>query len=133
MNHIKAKIKSIQTKDSLSIVEFSFSDEPLYMMSLELDSELKKGTEVLFAIKPTHIALAKGFGIDISFLNQLKVSVVSIDIGELVCVVKGAVNGIILESIISLKTFYRMNFQIGDTLVMLLPASELSIVDVIRT
>jgi len=129
MNSIKVKVKSVISKDSLHIVEFSFHDEPLYMMSLELHSPLYKEDELFLGIKPTHIALAKKFDVDLSFLNQMKVSIVSIEVGELVCVVKGAINGIILESIISSKAYHRMNFQVGDSLIMLLPASELFILD----
>ncbi len=128
MNLIKATLKNIAQKDTLRIVEFSFDGERLYMVALELPQGLQMGKSVTLGIKPTHIAIARDFDVATSFDNQLKVSVVSIDIGELLVNVKAAIGGIILEAVITYKSYLRMNFQVGDSVIMLLPASELSIV-----
>ncbi len=128
MNLIKATLKSIVQKESLHIVEFAFDGERLYMMTLELPDSLRIGQSVTIGIKPTHVAIAKDFEIDTSFDNQLKVAVVGIDMGELLVSVKAAVGGVILESIITLKAYLRMNFKVGDSIIMLLPVNELSIV-----
>lgn len=129
MNLIKATLKNIARKDPVRIVEFSFDGERLYMMALELPDILKTGQSVTLGIKPTHIALARDFDIDSSFDNQLKVSVMSIEVGELLVNVKGAVGGAILEAVITYRTYLRMNFQVGDSIIMLLPASEISIIE----
>ena len=128
MNLIKATLKSIAHNENVHITEFSFDGERLYMMALELPDDLRIGQSVTLGIKPTHIAVAKDFDIATSFDNQLKVSVVGIDVGELLVNVKAAIGGVILEAIITHKSYLRMNFQVGDSIVMLLPASELSIV-----
>ena len=128
MNLIKATLKNIAQKESLCIAEFLFDGERLYMMALELPDGLQIGKSVTLGIKPTHIAVARDFDIATSFDNQLKVSVVSIDVGELLVNVKAAIGGVILEAIITHKSYLRMNFQVGDSVVMLLPASELSII-----
>ena len=127
MNLIKATLKNIAQNESVHIVEFSFDGERLYMMALELPEMLRVGQSVTLGIKPTHIALSKDFDIATSFDNQLKVSVASIDIGELLVNVKAAIGGIILEAIITHKSYLRMNFQVGDSIVMMIPASEISI------
>jgi molybdopterin-binding protein len=128
MNTIKARIKSLQTKDSLTIVTCTFYDEPLYMMALQLPQNLQKDSEVILGIKPTHVAVAKDFNIATSFLNQLRVSIVSVEVGELLSIVKGVSNGVIIEAVISTKAYYRLNLHVGDSAVMFLPASELSII-----
>ncbi len=128
MNLIKATLKNIAHKEDLHILEFSFDGERLYMMALELPQNLQTAQSVLLGIKPTHIALSKDFDVSTSFDNQLKASVVSIEIGELLVNVKAAVGGAILEAVITLKSYMRMNFQVGDFIVLLLPASELSII-----
>ncbi len=131
MNHIKAKVKAVSATKQLHIVEFAFADEPLYMMGLELDERLGKESEVILGIKPTHVLLSCSFNIDVSCLNQLRVSVVSIEVGELLCSVKGAVNGVIIEAVTTAKAYYRMNFGVGDSIVMFLPSSELYIREII--
>ena len=128
MNLIKVTLKNIAQRESVRIVEFSFDGERLYMMALELPQHLQIGQSVTLGIKPTHIALAKDFNISTSFDNQLKASVVSVDVGELLVNVKAAVGGVILEAVITNKAYLRMNFQVGDTIVMFLPSSELSII-----
>jgi molybdopterin-binding protein len=128
MNKFKAQIKRISTKDSLNIVEFNFADEHIYMMSLELKEDILNEKNVYLGIKPMNVAIAKKFDVGMSFLNQLKVSIVNIDEGELLCSVKGAIDGTIIESVITKKAFLRMNLQVGDSVVMLLPASEIFIV-----
>ncbi len=129
MNLIKATLKNIAQKDTLRIAEFVFDGERIYMMALELPQKLRIGESVILGIKPTHIAIRKDFDVDSSFDNQLKISIVSIEAGELLVNVKGAVGGVILESVITLKSYLRMNLQVGNTAVILLPASELFIVE----
>ena len=128
MNLIKATLKNIAQNGSVRIVEFSFDGERLYMMALELPQRLRIGQSVTLGIKPTHIAVSKDFDVATSFDNQLKVSIVSIDVGELLVNIKAAVGGAILEAVITHKSYLRMNLHVGDSVVLLLPASELSIV-----
>jgi molybdopterin-binding protein len=126
MNRIKAKVKSISTLKNLNIIEFDFYNEPLFMMSLEVD-DIKLNSEMILGIKPTHIAIAKDFSVNLSFLNQIKVSVVNIEVGQLLTSIKGAVNGVILEAVITTKSYHRLSVDIGDGIVMLIPESELYI------
>ena len=128
MNRIKATLKNIAHNESVHIVEFSFDGERLYMMALELPERLRIGQSVTLGIKSTHVSLAMDFDIATSFDNQLKASVVGIDIGEMLVNVKAAIGGVILEAVITYKSYLRMNFQVGDSIIMLLPASELSLV-----
>jgi len=128
MNLIKANIKSITTKQNLNLVEVVFDGETIFMLSLELPSNLKKNDHITLGIKPMNIAISKDFHVDTSFLNQIKISVISIEIGEILTVVQGVINGIIIESVITTKAFYRIGIDVGDSLIMLLPASELFIV-----
>ncbi|SFV60814.1 Molybdate-binding domain of ModE [hydrothermal vent metagenome] len=127
MNEIKATLKSIVKRDSLHIVELVFDGEKLYLLALELPQNLYIGQSVTVAIKPTQIALAKDFDLKTSFDNQLKGSVATLEIGELLVSVKVAVGGTILESVITYKSYLRMNFQVGDSIILLLPSSELAI------
>ncbi len=127
MNFIEAKIKNIFTKENLNIMEVGFAGEILYMLSLELPS-LKKDDMVTLCIKPIHVVISRDFHVDTSFLNQLKVSVIAIETGELLTSIHGVINGVILESVITTKAFYRLDIHVGDSVIMLLPEGELFLV-----
>ena len=128
MNLFKTNIKHISSKDNLNILEASFCGETLYMLSLELPQTLSKGDSITLGIKPINIAISKDFHVDTSFLNQIKVSVIAIDIGELLTSVQGVVEGVIIESVITTKAYNRIALNVGDSAVMLLPAGELYLV-----
>jgi molybdopterin-binding protein len=127
MNKIKAKIKTISTKENLSFIEADFSGEPIYLLSLELSKDIKINNTTWLGIKHTNIAISKDFNINSSFLNQLKVSIVNIEEGDILTVVLGAINGVILESVISTKAYYRLDIKVGDSVIFLLPALEIFI------
>ena len=128
MNKIKAVVKNVTTKENVNMAELLFDRETLYMLSLELPLNFENGSFVTLGIKPVNIAISKDFHVDMSFLNQLKVSVIAIETGEILTSVQGVINGVILESVITTKAFYRMEIGVGDSVIMLLPASELFLV-----
>jgi len=127
MNKIKAKIKNISSKENLNFIETDFNGETLFFLSLEINDNIKKNNIVTLAIKPTNIAISKDFDINLSFLNQIKVSILNIEVGDILTVVGGAINGVIIESIITTKAFYRIDIKVGDSVIFLLPASEIFI------
>ena len=131
MSKLKAKIKEIQTVDSLNIVSFDFFGTTLTMMSLELKDEIKVGKNVSLAIKPTTVAIAKNFFGDISYSNQIKCNINSIEIGELLCSIKLITNGISFESIITTKSAKRLDLKKEDEVTAFIKASEISILEVL--
>ena len=128
MNYFQATLKNIKKNGIVHLLEFSFDGEKLQMMALELPDGLRIDENVTLGIKATHVAIAKDFLIHSSFDNQLKASVVSIDRGELLCSLKAAVGGVIIEAIVTLKVCERLDLCVGDSVVLLIPASELSLV-----
>ena len=68
----------------------------------------------------------------LSFLNQLKSSVVSIEEGEILSAIRCALNGNILESVITTKALQRLSFHVGDSVIMFLPSNELSIYEILN-
>lgn len=127
MSNLIATIKEIQTVDSLNIVSFDFFGTTLTMMSLELKDEVKVGKQVILRIKPTTVAIAKGFSGDISYSNQIESSIKSIEIGELLCSIKLTSNETIFESIITSKSAKRLDLKENDNVTAFIKASEISI------
>ena len=88
MSRIIATIISIDTVENLNIVKFSFNDTVLTMMSLDLNSDIKVGTKVNLAIKPTHVAIAKDFNGVVSYSNQIKTTIKYINNGKILSSIK---------------------------------------------
>ena len=127
---IKAKIKSIENVDSLNIVTFDFHDTSLTMMSLDLSDEIKVGTSVKLALKPTQIAIAKNFNGELSYSNQLKSTIISMENGQLLSSIKLKYFDTIIESIITASSSKRMALHVGDEVTVLIKANELSISEI---
>ena len=69
MNKFEANVTNIDTLENLAIVQFSFKDIYLSMMSLGL-SNIKVGSKVILSVNASHIAIAKDFEGDISLSNR---------------------------------------------------------------
>jgi molybdopterin-binding protein len=131
MNKIHAKVKEIQTEQNLTIVSFAFGAYTLKMMSLELESSVQVGSEVILTSKATSLGLAKDFQGVLSYSNILKATISELQNGVLLSSVKLACEDLLLESIITKDSALRMDLCVGDELNVLIKASELSILEVL--
>ncbi|MCW8837270.1 MAG: TOBE domain-containing protein [Thiovulaceae bacterium] len=131
MSIFKAKVCEIKNVDALNIVKFSYADTTLSMMSLELDSNIKVGTNVHLYAKTNNIALAKNLTGDLSYSNQIKAKINSIDNGELLSKITLQDSIGTFESVITKDSASRMSLAVGDKVVALIKASELSISELI--
>lgn len=127
MSYIAATVENIKSLDSLHVVEFRHKENQLFMMSLQLHDEVQKATKVKLLIKPMHIAIGKSMQGLLSYSNQLKTTITSIQEGELLCSVKLDYFGTTLESIITQKSSQQMNLKVGEEVLALIKASDLSI------
>ncbi len=138
MSKLIATVKKIESVDNLNIVTFVCNDETLKMMSLDLNDTVQIGKKVLLACKPTSVALAKlsidqqEFSEMLSYANQIRVKVSSMDVGELLSSVKLNFGDFILESIITTASLKRMKLNENDELLALIKANELSIQEILN-
>jgi len=130
MSYFTARVSEIQSNSSLHLVKFSFNEQTLCMMSLELPTSLKVGTKVKLVVKPTHVAIAKNLLGDMSYANQLNATIDTINNGELLSSIKLKLSDTTLESIITLEASHKMNLEIEDKVTLLINASELSISEI---
>lgn len=131
MSYLNAAVNHIKSSDSLHIVEFLHKGQKLSMMSLELSEEVTQGVSVKLLVKPMHIAIGKSITGSLSYSNQLKSTIVSIESGELLSSIKLNYLDTILESVITTKSSRSMNLQIGDEVVAFIKASDLSISEIV--
>ena len=127
MNTLKVNISKIEQAGSLRLVTFSRADLKLTMLSLELSETLQVGTQVNIGVKATHIALSKSVQ-ENSISNQLQATILSIEMGTLLCRVSLLLDGETWESVLTLEAAKEMQLVVGDTLFVLINASALSII-----
>ena len=132
MSKLIATIKKINSIDNLNIVEFEFLGTTLKMMSLDLSSNIQIGKKVRLSVKPSNISIAKNFTGEISLSNQLVAIIQNIENGKLLSSVSLKISDFLLESIITVDSSKRMNLQIGDEVIILIKASNLSIEEVLN-
>ena len=132
MSNFIATIKKINSVDNLNIVEFDFNGITLKMMSLDLNDDVQIGKKVRLLVKPTNISLAKNLVGEISLSNQIVATIQSLENGQLLTSVILEINDTILESIITVDSSKRMNLQIGESVTILIKASNLSIEEVLN-
>ena len=136
MSHLTASIEKIESVASLNIVTFLCAEQKLQMLSLELDSNVQVGSKVKLACKPTSVALAKptmeveSFCAILSYANQLKVTISTIDTGKLLSSITLALGSLTLESVMSTEAVQRLGLKKGDEVIALIKANELSILEV---
>ncbi|MEA1891545.1 MAG: TOBE domain-containing protein [Campylobacterota bacterium] len=131
MNTLISSVIKIDTIDNLNIVHFDFLGQTLSMMSLDLNENIKIGTKVALTAKPTHVVIAKAFDGTISYSNQLKAKIIALENGKLLTTLSVQVEESLLESIITLDSSKKMNLKVGDEVMALINASELSILKVL--
>ena len=131
MNQIKAHITKIEASNNITIVSFEVGKQPMKMMALEINDNLKVGSEVILGAKATNIALAKETLTEISISNQLEAIIESIEMGTLLCSVNFLFEGVCWESVITRDSASRMNLVVGERVVALLKSSELSILELV--
>jgi len=122
-----ARVKSIQNKDSLNIIEFDFNNAIFKMMSLDLSSDLKVGTKVELLVKPTNIAISKNYIEDISLSNQTLAKITDIKNGELLSSISLKIGDTTCESIITKSSSQKLNLKKDDEINILIKASDISI------
>lgn len=132
MSPIVATVTTIENLEQLNIVEFDFQGLKLKMMSLDLNANVQVGKRVVLSIKPTNIALAKNITGDLSFSNQIVATIDSLIIGKLLSSVTLKTKEILFESIITVSSAKRMNLQQNDEVIMLIKASDVSILEVLH-
>ena len=132
MSSLIATVSQIQSCESLHIVKFDLNGQTLSMMSLDLSEKIKIGTVVKLAVKPSHIAIAKNFVGDVSYSNQLDVTIKDLENGQLLSSVKLDFFDTTLESIITVNSSKKMNLQVGDKVKAFIKASEISIDEIIN-
>ena len=137
MSYLTAHITKIESVDALHVVTFDCAGQKLQMVSLELPEVIHQGIKVKLACKPTAVAVAKptmdveSFYSMLSYSNQLKVEIASIEKGKLLSSLILSLGTFSLESMMGTNAVERLSLQEGEPVIALIKANELSILEVL--
>lgn len=130
MNKLKARVTGIESIESVTIVTFQSHGDFIEMLSLGLEKPLQVGSSVLLGVKSSSIALATNLSTTMSISNQLRCVVDALHQGELLCSVRLRFHESMMQSIITMQSALKMDLKVGDSVVALIQASELSLLEV---
>ncbi len=131
MSLIDAKISAIESEGIIHIVTFQTQEHVLKMVSLELPKDLKIATEVKLQVKATSVSLAKELKGELSYSNQIKCQIESIEQGKLLSSIILTTEKFRLESIITTTSLERLSLERGESVVALINSSDLSIAEIL--
>lgn len=129
MSKLSATVVSVVSHEMLSIVTFDVSGHTLQMMSLDMQNRLHEGDKVLLGIKPWSVALVHQKVEKSSFVNQISVKTVRIEEGELLMRIVLELGEERLESVILRKNAADLTLYEGDEVVAVIPAGDISVVE----
>ncbi len=131
MSLIDAKISAIESEGIIHIVTFQTQEHVLKMVSLELPKDLKIATEVKLQVKATSVSLAKELKGELSYSNQIKCQIESIEQGKLLSSIILTTEKFRLESIITTTSLERLSLERGESVIALINSSDLSIAEIL--
>ncbi len=131
MNTLTAKLAEIISQGEVSYLVFDASAKKLACFVVETpqtNPELVIGAEVDLVFKETQVSL--GLDIDsarVSISNVFSGKVVSVDKGKILSMVDVESDGLQISSLISTRSFERMDIKVGLEINALVKATDVSI------
>ena len=127
MSQIRATLVELTENKPLHILKFKLNKQTITLLSLELPPNISLNNSYTLQIKPTDIAISKQYNNEISISNQLNATILDIECSKLLCSITLDIEGVKIESIILKASLQQMSLQTGEALVVLIPATKVSI------
>ncbi len=131
MNILRGKITDITSEGSITLVGINVEGVMFYSLILNGSEtfSLFKGKEVYILFKETEVSIGKGIKGEISLSNQIKATVINIEKGKILSLLKLKFKGQEIKSIITTKSLERLNIKINDEVIAFIKANEVSIME----
>ncbi|MGH1601432.1 TOBE domain-containing protein [Campylobacter majalis] len=127
---IRAKVKSIDVKDGVSLVVFNANNTHLVMLSLE-NIALKIDQDVMLNAKSSDVFVAKSSIKNSSINNELKCKITNIRFGEILSVLSLDFDGEILQSMITTRSALTLNLKQDDEIFAYIKSTSLYISEIL--
>ena len=132
MNRLKGTIVRIESDRHLSLVEVQIGDDLFSSVVLETPESfqhLSVGKEVYLLFKETEVSIAKNLRGEISLRNRFPSIIKKIIRGRILSQLILDYKGNTISSIITTRSCQRLRLNIGDEVIALVKANEMSIVN----
>jgi molybdopterin-binding protein len=132
MNKIQGIIKKVTSHDGISLVNIEVLDVLFGTVLLDTPqtcSYLEIGKKITVAFKETEVAIALPNMGDISMANQLKCKISSINNGKILSKIELTCKDKTITSIITANSSKRLNLKADDTVIALIKANEISLIE----
>lgn len=132
MNKLKAQIVHLETDGQISLVDLQAHGDLFSCVVIETPQTaeyLQIGHEVYILFKETEVSIGKNLSGQISLRNQIHSTIKRLDRGRVLTKLTLDYKGSEIGSIITTRSAERMKLQIGDAVVGLVKANEVSIME----
>ncbi|TXE88571.1 hypothetical protein FPD38_03065 [Campylobacter volucris] len=123
---IEAKISFINSHEGINLIEFTNEIQKFYMLSLELDENIKIHQKVNLSFKSTECLIHKE-RLNTSFINEFYVKIEAIFQGKIITIVRVKNEFCIFEAQISTKAFNNLNLTTNECIYVYINPSSLFI------
>jgi len=132
MNKLKGVIKKITSHEGISLVNIEVLDSLFGTVILDTPktcSYLQIDKKITVAFKETEVAIALPNIGDISMANQLKCKISSIENGKILTKIELTCKDKTITSIITSNSSKRLNLEKDSTVIALIKANEISLIE----
>ncbi|WP_457627820.1 TOBE domain-containing protein [Persephonella sp.] len=132
MNRIKAVIKSVESSDSISLVELETAAGKMSAVVVETPDSadyLKTGREVYILFKETEVSIGKDLSGRISLRNRFDCTVLTVEKGKILSRIVMDCKGERIVSIITTRSVESLELKEGDRVTALVKTNEVSLLE----
>lgn len=130
MNRLPAKIVKIDSSGHISLIDLEACGDRFTCVVIETPETaayLRVGNGVTIMFKETEVSIAKNFDGQISLRNRLTATIKRIEKGAVLSKITLDYHDVEIVSIITTRSTRTLNLQVGDAVVGLIKANEVSI------
>jgi len=133
MNRIRAVIESVESCDSISIVELKAGIGTVSAVVVETPNTanyLNTGREVYILFKETEVSIGKNFSGEISLRNRFDCTILAVERGRILSRVIMECMGEKIVSIITTRSVDSLDLKKGDNVVAFVKTNEVSLMEI---
>jgi len=130
VNRLPAKIVNIESSGHISLIDLEACGDRFTCVVIETPETaayLRTGNGVTIMFKETEVSIAKNFDGQISLRNRLAATIKRIEKGAVLSKITLDYHGVDVVSIITTRSTRTLDLQVGDAVVGLIKANEVSI------
>jgi molybdopterin-binding protein len=132
VNKLKATIVNIESSEHISLVDLRANGDLFSCVIIETEETadyLRIGNQVHILFKETEVSIGKNLSGEISLRNRIHATIKQIDKGAVLCKIILDYKEIEIGSVITTRSANKLQLNVGDRVVGLVKANEVSIME----